>query len=71
MRRRIPGVRVLPFGGGMNLLLVGGVAYFAWEHEQGRHDNPHVLCLICWMDKVAPAPRTPGDSSPSEPPESA
>jgi hypothetical protein len=69
MIRRIPRVPRLPFGGGPGLLLVTGGAYFAWEHEQGRHQRPHVLCLICWLNKIAPeAPSGPG---PAEPPEQA
>ena len=63
---RTPG---LPFGGGLNLLLVAGAAYFAWEHEQGRHERPHVLCPLCWLNKVAPASGTSGGASPAEPPE--
>jgi hypothetical protein len=51
------------------VLLVAGAAWFAAEHEQGRHERPHVLCLICWMNKVAPAPEASGDSSPAAPPE--
>jgi hypothetical protein len=53
------------------LLLVAGAAYFAWEHEQGRHERPHVLCPLCWLNKVAPASGTSGGSSPAEPPEQA
>jgi hypothetical protein len=71
MPRRIPRVPVFPFGGGLNVLLLAGAAYFAWEHEQGRHETPHALCLICWMNKVAPAPKASGKSSPAEPPEPA
>jgi hypothetical protein len=54
MLRRIPRVPRLPFGGGPGLLLVAGAAYFAWEHEQGRHQRPHMLCLSCWLNKIAP-----------------
>jgi hypothetical protein len=54
------------------LLLVAGAAYFAGEHEQGRHGRPHVLCPLCWLNKIAPAPvDTSGGSSPAEPPEQA
>ena len=67
--RRIPRVPGLRFGGGLDLLLVGGAAHVAWEHEQGRHQRPHVLCLSCWLNKIAP--ETPGGSSPAEPPEQA
>lgn len=53
------------------MLLVAGAAYVAWEHEQGRHGRPHVLCLLCWLNKIAPAPEASGGSSPAEPPEQA
>jgi hypothetical protein len=53
------------------LLLVAGAAYFAWEHEQGRHGRPHMLCPLCWLNKIAPAAGAPGGSSPAEPPEEA
>jgi hypothetical protein len=69
MDRRMPSAPGLPFGGGLNLLLVAGAAYFAWEHEQGRHGRPHVLCPLCWLHKIAPAPEASGGSSPAEPPE--
>jgi hypothetical protein len=36
------------------MLPVASGAHFAWEHEQGRHQRPHMLCLICWLDKIAP-----------------
>jgi len=65
---RAPG---LPFGGGLNLLLLAGGAYFVWEHGQGRHGRPQVLCPLCWLDKIAPAPGASGGSSPAEPPEQA
>jgi hypothetical protein len=68
MLRRIPRLPGLPFGGGLNVLLVGGAAYFAWQHEQGRHEQPHPLCPVCWLNRIAPAPAPPG-SSPAEPPE--
>ncbi|HET9899283.1 MAG TPA: hypothetical protein VFQ44_30525 [Streptosporangiaceae bacterium] len=42
--------------GGLQLALAGGAAYFAWEHDQGRHDHAHPLCAICWLDKIAPEP---------------
>jgi hypothetical protein len=67
MRRRIPRVPGLPFGGGLDLLLAAGAASFAWEHEQGRHQRPHVLCLSCWLNKIAP--EASGGSSPAQPPE--
>lgn len=72
MLRRIPRVPGLPFGGGPGLLLVAGAAYFVWEHERGRHAQAHVLCPVCWLDKVAPAPEeASGTSGPAEPPEQA
>jgi hypothetical protein len=64
---RVPGLRI--GAGGPDLLLIGGAAYFAWEHEQGRHQRPHLLCLICWLNKIAP--EASGGSSPAEPPEQA
>jgi hypothetical protein len=69
MPRRIPRVPGLRFGGGLDVLLVAGGAHFAWEHEQGRHQRPHVLCLICWLDKIAP--EASSGSVPAEPPEQA
>jgi hypothetical protein len=49
------------------MLLAAGGLYFAWEHEQGRHQRPHVLCLICWLNKIAPeAPSGPGQTEPPE-----
>jgi hypothetical protein len=53
------------------LLLAAGAAYFAWEHEQGRHPRPHVLCPLCWLNKITPAPRTSGGPGLAEPPEQA
>jgi hypothetical protein len=52
-------------------VLVAGAAYFAWEHEQGRHGRPHVLCPLCWLNKIAPASESSGGSRPAEPPEQA
>jgi hypothetical protein len=66
MLRRIPRLPRLPLGGSPDLLLFSGVAYFAWQHEQGRHQRPHVLCMICWLNKVAP--EAPSGSSEAEPP---
>ena len=57
MHRRMPRAPGLPFGGGLNLLLVVGAAYFVWEHGQGRHGRPQALCPLCWLDKLAPSPR--------------
>lgn len=45
--------------GGLELVLAGGAAYFAWEHEQGKHGQPHMLCPICWLNRIAPAPEQP------------
>jgi hypothetical protein len=64
--RRIPRVPGLPLGRGPDLLLAAGGLYFAWEHEQGRHQRPHLLCAICWLNKIAP--EAPSDSGPAEPP---
>jgi hypothetical protein len=53
------------------VLLAGG-AYFVWEHGQGRHGQPHLLCTVCWLDRFAPAPAAPaapGEPSPPEPPQ--
>jgi hypothetical protein len=47
-----------------------GAAHFAWEHEQGGHSQPHVLCLTCWLNKVAPDAGASDGSGPAEPPES-
>jgi hypothetical protein len=71
MPPRMPKTPGLPFGGGLNLLLLAGGAYLVWEHEQGRHGRPHALCPLCWLNKIAPAPQTSGGSSAAEPPEQA
>ena len=78
MHRRMPRAPGLPFGGGLNLLLVAGAAYFVWEHGQGRHRRPHLLCTVCWLNKVNPAPEATGPAAeatggpgPAEPPEQA
>ncbi len=69
MLPRIPGFP-RPFGLRREVvLLVAGAAYFAGEHEQGRHARPHMLCLICWLNRIAPAPEAAGSSGPAEPPE--
>jgi hypothetical protein len=65
---RFPG---LPFGSGLDVVLIAGAAYFAWEHEQGRHERPHVLCVTCWLKKIATAAEPSGGSGPAEPPEQA
>jgi len=53
------------------VLLLGGAAYFTWEHGQGRHGTPHMLCPVCWLTKIDPDPKAPGGASPAEPPEQA
>jgi hypothetical protein len=63
MFRQIPRLPVLP------VLLVGGAAHFAWEHEQGLHERPHMLCLVCWLNKIAPAPEGSSNSSEDQSPE--
>ncbi len=40
--------------GGLELALVGGAAFFTVEHDQGKHDQPHLACPICWMDRLVP-----------------
>ena len=65
----IPRVHGLPFGGGVNVVLLAGGAYFVWQHGQGRHRQPNLLCPVCWLDKADPAPEAPAGSSPAEPPE--
>jgi hypothetical protein len=60
MHRRMPGIRLLPFGGGLNILLLAGGAYFAWEHEKGRHEKMNLLCPICLLNRVAPRADEPG-----------
>ncbi len=71
MPPRIPRAPGLPFGGGLNLVLVVGTAYFVWEHEQGRHERPHLLCPLCWLNKIAPDPKAPGGPGSAESPEQA
>ena len=71
MPSRVPRAPGLPFGGGLNLVLVAGAAYFVWEHGQGRHERSHLLCPLCLLDKIAPAPQAPAGPSPAEPPEQA
>jgi hypothetical protein len=71
MHGRVPRGPGLPFGGGLNFLLLAGGAYFVWEHGQGRHERPHVLCPLCWLNKVDPTPEASGGTSPAEPPEQA
>jgi len=50
-------------------MLAAGGAYFAWEHEQGRHGQPHLLCPVCWLNKIAPSATSPTDTSHAEPQE--
>ena len=51
------------------MVLVAGAAYFAWEHQQGRHGRQNVLCPLCWLNKIDPTPEASGGASPAEPPE--
>jgi hypothetical protein len=60
MPSRIPRAPGLPFGGGLNLVLAAGAAYFVWEHGQGRHGRHHLLCTVCWLDRANPAPEPAG-----------
>jgi hypothetical protein len=75
---RVPRAPGLPFGGGLNLLLVAGSAYFVWQHGQGRHERPVPFCPLCWLDKATRPPAASGGPSeasggpgPAEPPEQA
>jgi hypothetical protein len=52
-------------------VLAAGAAYFVWEHGQGRHGRPHLLCPLCWLSKIAPDPRASDEPGPAEPPEQA
>lgn len=63
MIRRMPRFG-LPFGSRLEMALVAGAAYFAWEHEQGKHGQAHLLCLSCWLDRIAPATEPP-DQTPA------
>jgi hypothetical protein len=58
MRRRL--IFGFPFGGRLELLLVAGAAYFAWQHEQGKHAQVQILCPICLLNKIAPASEPAG-----------
>ena len=71
MAPRTPRAPGLPFGGGLNLVLAAGAAYFVREHGQGRHGRPHLLCPLCWLNKIAPDPGASGRSDPAEPPQQA
>ena len=53
------------------MALVAGAAYFVWEHGQGRHGRPHLLCPLCWLDRIDPAPVASGGPCAAEPPEQA
>ena len=53
------------------MVLVAGAAYFASEHEKGRHGRPQVLCPLCWLNKITPVPEVSGGPSLAEPPEQA
>ncbi len=48
--------------GGLELVLLGGAAYFAWEHDQGRHPQAHILCPVCWLNRIAPATEPPAET---------
>jgi len=52
-------------------VLAAGAAYFVWEHGQGRHGRPHVLCPLCWLDRITPASEASGEPGPAEPQEQA
>jgi hypothetical protein len=52
-------------------VLFAGAAYMASEHEKGRHGRPNVLCPLCWLSKITPAPKASGGSGPAEPAEQA
>ena len=69
MHSRIARPPGLPFGGGLNLLLVAGAAALVWQHGQGRHGQPNLLCPLCWLNKISPAPEAPGGPGAAEPPE--
>jgi hypothetical protein len=71
MAPRIPKALGLPSGGGLNLVLVAGAAYFVRGHGQGRHGRPHLLCPLCWLEKIDQAPKAFGGPSPAAPSERA
>ena len=55
-------MRMLRLGlaaGGLELVAVAGAAYLTVEHDQGKHDQAHMLCPICWMDKLVPVAEVP------------
>ena len=54
--------RLARFGvsaGALQLVLAAGAAYLVWEHDQGRHTQPNLLCPICLMNRIVPAPEAP------------
>ena len=53
------------------MVLFAGAAYFASEHEKGRHGRPNALCPLCWLNKITPAPKASAGPSPAGPPEQA
>jgi hypothetical protein len=59
----------MPRAPGLPLWLAAGAAYFVWEHGQGRHGRPHLLCPLCWLNKIAPDPGATGEPGPAEPPQ--
>jgi hypothetical protein len=61
---RAPG---LPFGGGLNAVLVAGAAHFVREHGQGRHGRPHLPGPLRWREKTDPVPDAHGGPGPAEP----
>jgi hypothetical protein len=69
MPPRIPRAPGRLLGGGLNLWLAAGAAYFVLEHGQGRHERPHLLCPLCWLNKIAPDPGASSEPGPDEPPQ--
>ena len=59
---RVPG---LPFGGGLNLVLAAGAAYFVWEH--GGRTHGRLLCPLCWLNEVNPDSGASGEPRPGRP----
>lgn len=51
--------------GGLELALVGGAAFFTWEHDQGKHEQPNLACPICWMDRLVPVTGPAGEVQPA------
>jgi hypothetical protein len=52
-------------------VFMAGTAYFVWEHGQGRHQRTHLLCPVCWLERIDPGPQASGGPSPEEPQEQA